>query len=500
MKNTLALPLLFLFSLPALAQRSRLESFTIERDGLALACTEIEGASGRVFIVVGSMTPPGQFELSQRFLVGVGALDAQGNGRLRVPYPRQIFGPDTTVELCAAHREGPGTSGPWVLSDTSTLRLTGGGSDCEELDVDHRPGLSEMQKGEVVTDQFAVIGLTVSASNNRAIHPDKAIIFDPAGDTTNADPDLHTDLGKVLIVAENDVDANADGFIDVPDDEAFGGDLVFDFADAVNLETVTAVDIDDANPSRVHLLHSGGGTTTVDLLNLGDGTVQELQLAIFALDVVRMTVELGGSGGIAGMNFSPCPRRLDFDEDSAGVPLLARKAGEEITDQFACMGVTISGQNGASAHPDKAILFDSSNPTGGDDDLATPGPGIGNDEALGLLLIVAENDVDGDADGLIDDPDDERFGGNLVFDFDQDMRWFGATVVDIDDGGPSFFDLFDSGGGLLSHIPLPNLGNDSAQTIDLATPVSGVRKAVLHLGGSGGLAEMLFCPVSQTGE
>lgn len=488
------LALTALFPLPALAQSglrpdlARLESFTLERDGQAFACFELEGARGSTFHLFGCLAEPGHFDPERAFRIGTGRLDAQGAGRLRLAYPRDLFGPGFTLQVVAAHG-----GAPWIGSAPSTLRLTGN-DDCDTLDVDERPGLETMQKGEVVTDQYRAAGLAISARNNHPSHPDKAIVFDPAGDSTGADPDLHTPLGKLLILAENDVDRDGDGRVDVPDDEANGGELFLDFSEPIQLESITLVDIDDARPSRLHLAHPGGGTTSLDLVNRGDGSVQELELALFATDVSRLTVELGGSGGVALMRYTPCPVRLDFDETSAGVPLSARRAGELVSDQYRCQGVTISARNNVAAHPQKALLFDSSHPTGGDDDLLSPGPGPGNDVALGLLLVVAENVLDADGDGFVDQPDDEGAGGQLAFDFAGDVRWYGATLLDIDDGGPSSFDLFDAGGNLLRRIDLPNRGDNSKQVIALSTPVERVRRAVLRLGGSGGLAEMVYCP------
>jgi hypothetical protein len=497
MQRILVLSLLSFLSLPALAQSrirqgaAHLESFTVELDGRALACAELEAAQGSVFYLLASLSAPGEFELENAFLVGSSRIDSTGRGRLRLPYARSRVAPGTTVEVCAAYG---GAGAPWRLSHGSTLRLTGA-DDCDTLDLDHRPGLAAMQKGEQVTDQFASIGLAVSAQNDAGAHPDKAIIFDPAGDTAGADPDLHTDLGKLLIIAENDLDADANGLVDVPDDEAAGGQLEFAFADAIDLQSVTLVDIDDRSPTRLIVERAGGGSTALDVLNQGDGSVQEVELALFATDVTHLTLDLGGSGGLATMLFSPCPIRLDLDETPSGVPIVARRAGEVVSDQYACLGVAISAQNAVSGHPDLAILFDSSAPTGTDTDLASPGPGAGNDTALGLLLIIAENAIDTDGDGLIDDPDDEGDGGELVFDFAEDMRWFGATLVDIDDDGADFIDLLDSGGGLLLRLGVSDLGDNSVQRVAPEAPVSGVRRVILHLAGSGALADMSYCPV-----
>ncbi len=88
---------------------------------------------------------------------------------------------------------------------------------------------------------------------------------------------------------------------------------------------------------------------------------------------------------------------------------------------FITFSVTNTGDG-----PNSLIIFDSSNPTGEDWDLGTPnqdfgGPGIGyggkeeqpgeNFKSYGHLLIVAENIIDNNQDGLVDNPDDEEGGG-----------------------------------------------------------------------------------------
>jgi len=93
---------------------------------------------------------------------------------------------------------------------------------------------------------------------------------------------------------------------------------------------------------------------------------------------------------------------LDFDD-------LAQ--GEIVSSQFLkTQGVTISAINFGSG-PGLAIIFDSLNPTGGDYDLAGPSWAGGNlasaNTVLGKILIISENDIDSNLDGLIDFPDDE---------------------------------------------------------------------------------------------
>jgi len=125
---------------------------------------------------------------------------------------------------------------------------------------------------------------------------------------------------------------------------------------------------------------------------------------------------------------------LDFDD-------LAQ--GEIVSSQFLqSKGVTISAINFGGG-PGLAIIFDSLNPTGGDSDLAGPSWAGGNlasaNTVLGKILIIAENDVDSNLDGLIDSPDDEgsRPAGSIFFDFESPMCSVGFDLIDVE--GPSEF-------------------------------------------------------------
>lgn len=79
---------------------------------------------------------------------------------------------------------------------------------------------------------------------------------------------------------------------------------------------------------------------------------------------------------------------LDFDTDGLGNSIAA---GQVIDDEYASLGVMIQTTNLAGG-PNLGVAFDSDNPTGGDDDLKTPG-GIGNamSESFGNILIIQEN-------------------------------------------------------------------------------------------------------------
>ncbi len=114
--------------------------------------------------------------------------------------------------------------------------------------------------------------------------------------------------------------------------------------------------------------------------------------------------------------------------------------GEIISDQFLHQGVSISAKN-IGGGPDLAIAFDSHRSPTRDYDLEDPwsGGNIDSEEYLGNLLIIAENAVDRNGDGLIDNPDDEgsRPAGSIFFDFTKPIKSFGFDLVDVE--GPSEF-------------------------------------------------------------
>ena len=107
----------------------------------------------------------------------------------------------------------------------------------------------------------------------------------------------------------------------------------------------------------------------------------------------------GGNGSSSGTP-SLCLPTLGFETDTAGAALVA---GQIIDTEWAAWGVRVTTSSPANA---PAMIFNTSNPTGGDSDLGTPnqafgGPGIGvgggtsmpgtNNTPLGKVLIVAEN-------------------------------------------------------------------------------------------------------------
>ncbi len=177
------------------------------------------------------------------------------------------------------------------------------------------------------------------------------------------------------------------------------------------------------------------------------------------------------------------PLIIDFETDALGATI---QPGQLIDSEYAPIGLHISAQNRRSSHPDAAITFNSSSPTGGDWDLRTPvlgnvGPNTTNAD-LHNILIIAEDIVDNNNDGLVDDPDDEARGGTLFFNFDLTQNTAGTfTLVDIEEynGCIAFYheDAF------VSFIHIPPLGNNSLQT--LAFPETTFDEIRVQLTGSG---------------
>ncbi|MEM6578071.1 MAG: Hint domain-containing protein [Pseudomonadota bacterium] len=151
---------------------------------------------------------------------------------------------------------------------------------------------------------------------------------------------------------------------------------------------------------------------------------------------------------------------LDFD---------ALAAGTVVTDAFADQGVRISATGGS----DQAMIFDTSNPTGGDTDLASSN--------LGNVLIISE-------DGDSGDPDDNGRGGTVTFDFDEPAFVNRLTFIDIEGGATVRF--FDQDGDLIDTIAVPGTDDNGQRVQDFDVP--GVARMEVVLPNSGGLDALVF--------
>ena len=424
----------------------------------------------------------------QGLFLGLGTLDDAGLAAHVLPYPAGLTGVD--VRFIGVFAEGD------AMMTAQSEALACDALFCDLWTFGYAPGGAALPAGLVITDQWASAGVHVSAMNTGG-GPDKAILFDSSA-PTGGDTDLVTPgygmnheegfaYGMLLVVAEND-NGELDGVVANPDDEAGGGILRFDWDDPVQVCLVTLLDVDEGGGADVTTWLDGGLLETFHVDPLDDNNLQWVLPELFPLD--RLEVDFSGSGAVAQIDFLPCPRTVDFDTTTTGNPIEGLVAGLVVTDEFITQDVIISAVNN-SGGPDKAVLFDTANPTGGDPDLMTPGRGTGNDTPEGLVLVIADSDA-GEVDGVIPNPGDEGQGGCLIIDYSVCSRMEQATLLDIEEAG-GFIELFDIDDESLGSFPIVPNGNNGKVIVDLGS-TELVRRMKVNLVGSGALLGWRQCP------
>jgi hypothetical protein len=448
-------------------------------------------ACGPAFLIFMQPGWTGAFDAGEAILGTAGILDAAGIGMAESALPALTDLPmNFQVEFYGLYASPDGLR--LTPPDAMLLNPT----PVETLDFDWAPDGTPLPAGIPVDEVWAERGVHISADNAVVGHPDLAILFDSSA-PTGGDFDLATPgygwlndiaYGKLLIIAENQWGLNRFGYVLDPDDEEGGGTIFFKFDYPVALDRLTLIDVDPIETAHFRAMR--GAELVVEDAWPGKTDNARMTIGFGAEPVTELEVRFTGSGGIAELNLTPCPVRVNYDLATYGVPL-GLKLGEILTDQFeGNLGFRISAESHVPG-TNMAAVFDTANPTGGDFDLITPGYGVGNDKPLGKVMIVAENAIDADFDGYIDDPGDDANGGKLVFEFDYDVYFESATVMDIEDYQFSQFEVYDAADALLGVVPLAALGDNSVQTVYPEWP--GVRKVVLDFGGSGALADILFC-------
>ncbi|MEB3210164.1 MAG: hypothetical protein VKL39_02360 [Leptolyngbyaceae bacterium] len=156
---------------------------------------------------------------------------------------------------------------------------------------------------------------------------------------------------------------------------------------------------------------------------------------------------------------------LDFETDGRGNPL---QAGTLIDDEYANLGLRISTPTNRFG----AMLFDSANPTGGDDDLRT------SDQ--GLILILSE-------DGDSSDPDDAAQGGIIRFSWQRPVHVnYALGVIDADENEVvGTVTTYRANGSLIDVYNIRGIGNQSLQRIPIDD--RNVARMDIELAGSGAI-------------
>lgn len=159
---------------------------------------------------------------------------------------------------------------------------------------------------------------------------------------------------------------------------------------------------------------------------------------------------------------------IDFEAYSAG------EIVSEIAISNPFENAQVNGITMAFPNQNAAMVFDSSNPTGGDFDIGTPneiynGPGIGNggasnDTALNNVLILSE-DLDSN------DPDDIfEIGASFFFDFsaNNNVTLNSFDILDIEESShPTVVALYDINSNIIFSSEIAAGGDNSKTTVDL---------------------------------
>jgi len=100
---------------------------------------------------------------------------------------------------------------------------------------------------------------------------------------------------------------------------------------------------------------------------------------------------------------------VSFDDSASGLRHGTLFAG----DEYSASGVTFSVESKGSHN--QLLIFDTDEYGTNDSDLENPfiGGNLKGITGLGNALIIAENTIDGNGDGLVDRPDDEARGGTI---------------------------------------------------------------------------------------
>ena len=163
---------------------------------------------------------------------------------------------------------------------------------------------------------------------------------------------------------------------------------------------------------------------------------------------------------------------FDFETDGSGA---AMGAGDIVDAQYQDLGLTISA-NQRRSKTDLAMVFDSNNPTGGDDDLDY----ASLENKPGNILIISE-------DGDQSDPDDSARGGSITFNFDAPVDLTSIVALDAERGG--VFRAFDDAGNLVGKVRFGGTEDNGLVEVDLSS-LTNVSKLVARVKGSGALDDL----------
>jgi len=202
---------------------------------------------------------------------------------------------------------------------------------CLTLDFDLDPAGLPILAGQDLSETYADWGVHLVTYNDQAmITPGLGIAFDSAN-PTGGDFDLGTPnetfggpgvggggevgqpgqnasaLHNVLISAENFVDANGDGLIDVPDDDAHGAWFDFHFEASTCVASFDLLDVEASEAPMDVLLYDDAHTLIghIQAGGLGHNSFEEVPVGVCG--VYSVMIDLYGSGAVDNLELCADP-------------------------------------------------------------------------------------------------------------------------------------------------------------------------------------------------
>ena len=194
------------------------------------------------------------------------------------------------------------TSGAGVASETKP-RSDNDASAAAECAGSVSLDFAGLAHGELLNDQYADIGVHISASANEG-RPNQLIVFN-SNESGTRDPDLEAGIGNLAIIPEHVVDEDNDGNVDDPNDSIRGGVQTYAFDQDVTVNSFVFVDKDSGPIGSATAFDSSGDIVAqVDIPNFADGNVQTVVLD--ASGVRRLEISYRDSGGVTDIDID-CP-------------------------------------------------------------------------------------------------------------------------------------------------------------------------------------------------
>jgi hypothetical protein len=171
-----------------------------------------------------------------------------------------------------------------------------------------------------------------------------------------------------------------------------------------------------------------------------------------------------------------------FVMDFAGLP-----AGTILGEQYASRGVHISGLANGAGFPHAIIVFNSNGSASHDRDLEVD---------VGNIAILAKNLNGAEGDGVVDDADENNYGGKQIYVFDHPVYIGSFLFIDKDHGTPDRAIAYGASNNIITQVPIQVAGNGSVERIDV--DAGDVSRLIIDYRDSGGLTGIQVCP--QTAE